>query len=172
MKRTSTLDFSGGQNCKTVEMLNVLHLCKVRIFCCAYIYQQKIRKHNYPICFYYYLFSIYCASAAYRATGRSPGLKMYRKEKPLTLKSSASSLTNNLTVFISPEKGSMNYAVVHKSVVNVISSSLDGSTVTNRQVICKEPSVVQQNTPMIIQAWIYFCRFLWSFPILNKLIKK
>jgi hypothetical protein len=59
-----------------------LQLCKVRILCCAY--QQKIRKLNYPICFYYYLFSIYCASAAYRATGRSPGLKMYRKEKPLT----------------------------------------------------------------------------------------
>ncbi|CAC5422554.1 WD repeat-containing protein 54 [Mytilus coruscus] len=80
---------------------------------------------------------------------------MYRKEKPLPLKSSASSLTNNLTVFISPEKGSMSYAVVHKSVVNVISSSLDGSTVTNRQVVCKEPSAVQQNTPMVIQAkWI------------------
>jgi hypothetical protein len=61
-------------------------------------------------------------------------------------------LANNLTVFISPEKGSMNYAVVHKSVVNVISSSLDGSTVTNRQVIYKEPSAVQQNIPMIIQA--------------------
>lgn len=78
-------------------------------------------------------------------------MSMYRKEKPLSLKSSASSLTNNLTVFISPEKGSMNYAVVHKSVVNVISSTLDGSTVTNRQVVCKEPSTVQQSTPMVIQ---------------------
>lgn len=80
---------------------------------------------------------------------------MYRKEKPLALKSSASSLTNNLTVFISPEKGSMNYAVIHKSVVNVVSSSLDGSTVTNRQVICKEPSAAQQNSSMIMQVkWI------------------
>lgn len=75
---------------------------------------------------------------------------MYRREKPLTLKSSASSLANNLSALITPEKDSMNYAVVHKAVVNIISSTTDGSAVTNKQVICKEPSATQ-STPMILQ---------------------
>ncbi|KAK3095245.1 hypothetical protein FSP39_012089 [Pinctada imbricata] len=80
---------------------------------------------------------------------------MYRKEKPLTLKSSASSLPNNLSVLVTSDKSSLNYAVVHKAVVNIISSTTDGSTVTNRQIICKEPSATQQTTPMVIQAkWI------------------
>ncbi|XP_060073028.1 WD repeat-containing protein 54-like [Ylistrum balloti] len=80
---------------------------------------------------------------------------MYRREKPLTLKSSASALANNLSALITPEKDSLNYAVVHKAVVNIISSTPDGSTVTNKQVICKEPSATHQTTPMILQCkWI------------------
>lgn len=80
---------------------------------------------------------------------------MYRKEKPLVLKSSASSLSNNLSVLVALEKGVLNYAVVHKAVVNIISASTDGSTVNSRNIVCKEPSAAQQSTPMIIQAkWV------------------
>ncbi|OWF43963.1 WD repeat-containing protein 54-like [Mizuhopecten yessoensis] len=80
---------------------------------------------------------------------------MFRREKPLALKSSASALANNLSALITPEKDSLNYAVVHKAVVNIISSTTDGSSVTNKQVICKEPSATHQTTPMILQCkWI------------------
>ena len=77
--------------------------------------------------------------------------KMYRKEKPMSLKSSASLLCNNLSVFVNADKGSLNYAVVHKYLVNIISSTTDGSQVTNRQVVCKEPSATQQGHSMIMQ---------------------
>lgn len=97
-----------------------------------------------------------CVIKAYRATPDQvcPGLQfstMYRKEKPLVLKSSASSLSNNLSVLVALEKGVLNYAVVHKAVVNIISASTDGSTVNSRNIVCKEPSAAQQSTPMIIQ---------------------
>lgn len=97
-----------------------------------------------------------CVIKAYRATTDQvcPGLQfstMYRKEKPLVLKSSASSLSNNLSVLVALEKGVLNYAVVHKAVVNIISASTDGSTVNSRNIVCKEPSAAQQSTPMIIQ---------------------
>lgn len=93
---------------------------------------------------------------AYRATTDQVWLglqfsTMYRKEKPLVLKSSASSLSNNLSVLVALEKGVLNYAVVHKAVVNIISASTDGSTVNSRNIVCKEPSAAQQSTPMIIQ---------------------
>ena len=81
---------------------------------------------------------------------------MYRKEKPLVLKSSASSLTNNLSVLVALEKGVLNYAVVHKAVVNIISASTDGSTVNSRNIVCKEPSAAQQSTPMIIQVYFLY----------------
>ncbi|KAJ8316879.1 hypothetical protein KUTeg_004783 [Tegillarca granosa] len=82
-------------------------------------------------------------------------IKMYRSEKPIPLKGSASALSNNLSVLLTEEKKSLNYAVVHKSVVNIVSAATDGSTVTNRHVVCKEPTATQQTTPMIIQAkWV------------------
>lgn len=76
---------------------------------------------------------------------------MYRSEKPIPLKTSTSALSNNLSVLLTEEKKSLNYAVVHKSVVNIVSAATDGSTVTNRHVVCKEPTATQQSTPMIIQ---------------------
>ena len=79
--------------------------------------------------------------------------EMYRKDKPISLKSSTSSLCNNLSVFVNTEKGSLNYAVVHKYLVNIVSSTTDGSQVTNRQVVCKEPS--QQGHSMIMQVPVY-----------------
>lgn len=101
-----------------------------------------------------FIYSRACVIKAYRATQVWPGLQfstMYRKEKPLVLKSSASSLSNNLSVLVALEKGVLNYAVVHKAVVNIISASTDGSTVNSRNIVCKEPSAAQQSTPMIIQ---------------------
>ncbi|XP_046558420.1 WD repeat-containing protein 54-like [Haliotis rubra] len=79
---------------------------------------------------------------------------MYRKEKPVVIKGSASSLPNNLSILATPEKGSLNYAVVHKSTVNLVTATTDGTTVTGRQVVCKEPTATQ-GSPFITQVkWI------------------
>ena len=74
--------------------------------------------------------------------------KMFQKEKPMSLKSSASAICNNLSIQVSPAKKMINYAVVHKSVVNLVSACMDGSTVNHRQVVCKESSMAS----MILQA--------------------
>ncbi|KAL3863915.1 hypothetical protein ACJMK2_005636 [Sinanodonta woodiana] len=80
---------------------------------------------------------------------------MYRRDKPIAFKSSVSLLANNLTCYINIEKGSLNYASVHRYLVNMVSSTPDGSQVTHKQVMCKEPSAAQQGTSMIIQAkWV------------------
>ena len=42
------------------------------------------------------------------------------------------------------------YAVVHKSVVNLVSAQMDGSSVNHRQVVCKDPSATQ-SVSMILQ---------------------
>ncbi|XP_064600424.1 LOW QUALITY PROTEIN: WD repeat-containing protein 54-like [Liolophura sinensis] len=79
---------------------------------------------------------------------------MYRREKSLTAKSSTSALCGNLSVFVNKEKNLLNYAVVHKSDVNIVSASTDGSTATHRQVSCKEPSAAY-STVMVMQAkWV------------------
>ena len=75
---------------------------------------------------------------------------MYRKEKPLLLKGSTSALPNNLSIEVNLEKGIINYATVHKSLVNLISASMDGASVNPRQIPCKEPSAAQGFT-MILQ---------------------
>ena len=74
---------------------------------------------------------------------------MYKKDKSLVLKGSTSALANNLSVLVNLEKSTINYAVVHKSAVNVVSMSMDGSTVNHRQVACKEPSATSAS--MILQ---------------------
>ena len=75
---------------------------------------------------------------------------MYRKEKPLLLKGSTSALANNLSIEVNLEKGIISYATVHKSLVNLVSASLDGTSVNPRQIPCKEPSAAQGFT-MILQ---------------------
>ena len=76
---------------------------------------------------------------------------MYKKDKPIrSAHGSASFLCNNLAVYILPEKKQLNYAVVHKSKVNIVCATTDGSSVTGRQVICKEPSATQ-GVPFIMQ---------------------
>ncbi|KAK3590023.1 hypothetical protein CHS0354_041048 [Potamilus streckersoni] len=80
---------------------------------------------------------------------------MYRRDKPIAFKSSVSLLVNNLTCYINLEKGSLNYAAVHRYLVNIVSSTPDGSQVTHKQIMCKEPSATQQGTSMIIQVkWV------------------
>ncbi|ELT94204.1 hypothetical protein CAPTEDRAFT_224602 [Capitella teleta] len=76
---------------------------------------------------------------------------VYKKEVPLALKGSASALCNNLSILLNLSKGLISYAVVHKSVVNLISSTTDGSSANHRQVICKEPSATHPST-LVIQA--------------------
>lgn len=65
---------------------------------------------------------------------------MYRREKPITLKGSASALYNNLSAQVNLRKNVINYAVIHKSAVNLVTASTDGSTVNHRQIVCKDPS--------------------------------
>ena len=76
--------------------------------------------------------------------------KMFQKEKSMSLKSSSSALCNNLSVIKSLEKKMIYYAVVHKSVVNLVSALMDGSSVNHRQVVCKDPSATQ-SVSMILQ---------------------
>ncbi|XP_005088939.1 WD repeat-containing protein 54 [Aplysia californica] len=79
---------------------------------------------------------------------------MFRKDKPITLKGSTSFLCNNLSVYVMPEKKQLNYAVVHKSVVNIACATTDGTSVTGRQVACKEPSAAQ-GLPFVMQSkWV------------------
>lgn len=85
---------------------------------------------------------------------------MYRREKPIALKGSASSLCNNLSILVMPDKRQISYAVVHKYAVNVVAAATDGSSVTARQVICKEPSATQGN-PFLMEACTV--SFLFSF---------
>lgn len=65
---------------------------------------------------------------------------MYKRNKSLNVKGSASAVCNNLSVNVQTKKDRITYAVVHKSVVNITTSSLDGKNITARQVICKEQS--------------------------------
>lgn len=76
---------------------------------------------------------------------------MYKKEKPMALKTSSSAICNNLSIHVNLEKSIINYAVVHKAVVNLVGAFMDGSTVNHRQVVCKEPSAAHANS-MIMQA--------------------
>ncbi|ESO98292.1 hypothetical protein LOTGIDRAFT_203718 [Lottia gigantea] len=79
---------------------------------------------------------------------------MFRKEKPISIKGSTSSLCNNLSVMTNAEKGLLSYAVVHKSIVNIIQASTDGSSVTGKQLVYKEPTTSHGN-PFVFQAkWI------------------
>ena len=83
---------------------------------------------------------------------------MYKKEKPLAcLKGSTSAFCNNLSININSEKGLITYAVVHKSVVNILTTTIDGGSPTHRQIVCKEPSAAQ-GASMVLQVtgFIYY----------------
>ena len=72
--------------------------------------------------------------------------EMFRKDKSLALKHSVSAQSNNLSVYVDRARSTLHYAVVHKFFVNLVSSSLDGQTVTQRQVFSKEPAVTSNPT--------------------------
>ena len=82
---------------------------------------------------------------------------MYRKEKPIALKGSTSAICNNLSVQVNLSKNLINYAVAHKSVVNLACAATDGSTVNHKQLVCKEPS---GGTSIIIQVSVVKCNDL------------
>lgn len=76
---------------------------------------------------------------------------MYCKDKSLSMKGSASALCNNLSVLIDKHKGTQSYAVVHKSVANVVTLAADGTDILmQRQIVVKEPS--GQGNTMVMQA--------------------
>ena len=56
------------------------------------------------------------------------------------LKGSTSAIENNLTVAVDIDKSKIYYASVHRSFVNLVCSSIDGCTATQRQISCEEPS--------------------------------
>lgn len=90
---------------------------------------------------------------------------MYRREKSITLKGSASALSNNLSVRIDMARSTIHYAVVHRYTVNLVSASMNGQTVNSRQVVCKEPSVNYCSSIIQASAQYFFMAmltFLWG----------
>ena len=75
----------------------------------------------------------------------------YRRDKPIVMKYSASAMNNNLSVQIDLSKNIINYAVIHKSVVNLIGASTDGSLVHHRQITCKEPAATMHGGTVVFQ---------------------
>lgn len=61
---------------------------------------------------------------------------MFVKDTSVSLKASASSLCNNLTILSSKEKQSVTYGVVHKAFV-CITNVTKGAVVNQKQVSCK-----------------------------------
>ncbi|XP_077136566.1 WD repeat-containing protein 54 isoform X2 [Ranitomeya variabilis] len=66
---------------------------------------------------------------------------MYRKDKSVQMKSSASSLYNNLSVLPISDKSLTYFTVVHANTVNMVSASADGLNFSHRQLQSKEGSV-------------------------------
>uniref|UniRef100_A0AAQ4QEY4 WD repeat domain 54 n=1 Tax=Gasterosteus aculeatus aculeatus TaxID=481459 RepID=A0AAQ4QEY4_GASAC len=76
---------------------------------------------------------------------------MYRKEKSIQIKNSASALYNNLGVLrIAPRRLTC-FTAVHANVVNMVSASWDGLNYSHRQLQSKEPNVAT-STSLIMQA--------------------
>ncbi|KAK7011061.1 WD repeat-containing protein 54 [Biomphalaria glabrata] len=79
---------------------------------------------------------------------------MYRRDKPIVLKSSTSSLCNNLAVYVLPDKRQISYAVVYKSMVNLSVATIDGNSVLGKQVGCKDPSASIGVTFVLQCKWV------------------
>ena len=73
----------------------------------------------------------------------------------MSLKSSTSALYNNLSILVNPSKKVISYCVVSKSLVNLVSACMDGSTVNHRQIASKDSS-----NPMIFQVKELFLRLI------------
>ncbi|CAI9718690.1 repeat-containing 54-like [Octopus vulgaris] len=81
--------------------------------------------------------------------------ELYKKEKSLKSKHSASLLSNNLTVQVLLSESSVRYGIVHKTLVDIVTASLDGSMVTSKQIYFKDPSVPGSSMQTVMQAkWV------------------
>ncbi|XP_051866371.1 WD repeat-containing protein 54 isoform X4 [Pristis pectinata] len=77
---------------------------------------------------------------------------MYKKEKSIQIKSSASALYNNLSVLPIAQKNLTYFAVIHGSLVNMVSASTDGLNFSHRQLQSKEGGLVH-GTSLIMQMY-------------------
>ncbi|XP_072900044.1 WD repeat-containing protein 54-like isoform X2 [Hemitrygon akajei] len=75
---------------------------------------------------------------------------MYKKEKGIQIKSSASALYNNLSVLPITHKNPY-FAVIHGGLVNMVSASADGLNFSHRQLQSKEGGM-GHGTSLIMQA--------------------
>lgn len=86
--------------------------------------------------------------------------ELYKKEKSVKSKHSASLLSNNLTVQLMLAESSVRYGIVHKSLVDIVTASLDGSMVTSKQIYFKDPSVPgssMQTVMQVVYTYIHAC---------------
>lgn len=75
---------------------------------------------------------------------------MYRKDKSIQIKNSASALYNNLSVLRMAPRRLTHFTVVHGNVVNMVSASWDGLNCSHRELQSKEPNVAT-STSLIMQ---------------------
>ncbi|CAH2299100.1 WD repeat-containing 54 [Pelobates cultripes] len=78
---------------------------------------------------------------------------MYRKEKSIQMKSSASSVYNNLSVLPISDKSLTYFTVVHGNTVNMVSASADGLNFSHRQLQSKEGSVAVSSSLITQASW-------------------
>lgn len=76
---------------------------------------------------------------------------MAKRERAIQVVGSASMLIKNVSSLFNTSKGTASFSVVHKSLVNVVNSSLDGSSHTQNQYVSKEP-VANGGVIIILQA--------------------
>uniref|UniRef100_S4RET4 WD repeat domain 54 n=1 Tax=Petromyzon marinus TaxID=7757 RepID=S4RET4_PETMA len=77
---------------------------------------------------------------------------VYKKEKSIQMKNSASALYNNLSVLCVPERSLTYLAVVHRSSVCMVSASADGLNLSHRQLQAKEGGAAAQGASLVLQA--------------------
>ncbi|XP_068129962.1 WD repeat-containing protein 54 isoform X2 [Hyperolius riggenbachi] len=78
---------------------------------------------------------------------------MYRKDKSIQMKSSASALYNNLSVLPISDKSLAYFSVVHGNTVNMVSVSADGLNFSHRQLQSKEGSVAISSSLITQASW-------------------
>ncbi|XP_069833184.1 WD repeat-containing protein 54 [Dendropsophus ebraccatus] len=78
---------------------------------------------------------------------------MYRKDKSIQMKSSASALYNNLSVLPLTDRSLTYFTVVHANTVNMVSASADGLSFSHRQLQSKEGSVALSSSLITQASW-------------------
>ena len=77
---------------------------------------------------------------------------MYEKDRTFMMNHSASAVGNNLSVNLVESRSVVHYAVVAGHKVNLISAAIDGHSVNQREIICKNPDGIY--TSIVYQASI------------------